>query len=510
MKPQKPRKNIKLPNRKSASTRTSKESLKLSEEKFRSLIENSKDMIAIVDTRGVGYFVTPLAPQVLGYEIGERNGKSFLELVHPEDLARIRGLFRKLTRRKGATVSAELRIRHKDGSWRFIESQGTNYLDHPSIQGIVLNFRDVTEKRKSEEMILHQQRYFQALIENSNDVIGLVDPSGRSAYISPSYEKILGYRIQDRLGRSFFEIIHPEDLPGIRQSYGELARTPGATFTGRLRLKNCKGEWRYFEASATNHMENPLVRGIILNFRDVTEKREAENALLKYERLGAIGEMAAGLAHEIRNPLSGISLSAQYLMKKFQEVPEATEQLRNILDQTERLKELVNGTLDFTRDKSTEEKRRLDAMDLFSTSLRLAQVQFGPSHAGFKIHWEFVRGKFFLNINPYRVQQILVNLILNAFQAMGKDGSLVLGCEKEGDWIKFKVKDDGSGIPEDAMARIFEPFFSTKKRGSGLGLSVCQKVAHGYGGEIEVERVSPRGMLFVLKLPLKEEGPVPV
>lgn len=239
-------------------------------------------------------------------------------------------------------------------------------------------------------------------------------------------------------------------------------------------------------------------------FRDLTERKNAEQILLKYTRLGAIGEMAAGLAHEIRNPLSGIGLSAQYLKKKMVEAPDAVVQVQNILDQTERLKQLVNDTLDFSKETPLQDLARVDAMDLMQNSLRFVQVQYGPRNSRVGVKWNFEKEKIFLFVNKNRVQQVLVNLMLNAYQAMDKGGTLTLGCCEEGPKTILRVEDDGPGISPDVRARLFEPFFTTKPNGSGLGLSVSQRIVEAHGGVLRVESL-PRGTAFLVELPAHQE-----
>ncbi len=630
MKIRKKSKKSKIHSRKTVSDPKPKKSLRLSEDKFRSLIENSQDAIALIDQSGKSTYISPSYEKILGRRIQDRLGRSFFEIIHPEDLPRVRKSFEDLINKPGATVSAQMRIKHNNGEWRTIEALATNHLKNPIMKGIILNFRDMTERRSAEEALERSERKFRALVENAYEQFSILDKDGKRIYESPSLERILGFKPGERGGTTYNN--HPEsEVPLAHEVMSRTMAQPGVPINTELHVRKKDGTFGLFEMSVTNLLHDPSVAGIVVNGRDVTEKRasekalkrseenfrnliefspdaimvhsldkiyyvnpaflcltgfekeeellgrspfilippefrepvidrvqklargdryappaerriirknreqvpvevlsfsiqfegqpmavallrdltdrkKAEQALLKYERLGTIGEMAAGMAHEIRNPLSGISLSTQYLMQKLQGMPEAEEQLRNILEQTQRLKELVNDTLDYTRDKSMEEKSVLDAMDLFNASLRLAQVQFGPKNAKFMINWEFEKGMLSLNVNQHRIQQVLVNLILNAFQAMGEEGSLTLGCGKAEGWFNFRVMDDGPGIPEDVKGRIFEPFFTTKQGGSGLGLSVCQKVARSYGGEIQAEGVSPRGAMFTLKLPIKEVG----
>jgi PAS domain S-box-containing protein len=596
------------------------------EEKFRNLIENSGDVIAVVDQQGLAFYVSPSIQKVMGYGPEAWRGRNFLELIHPEEREAARQGFEQLKTNRGGSWTAEVRALHQNGSWRLVDVTCTNLLADPTVQGVIFNYRDITERYMAEEALKASEERFRNLIENSNDVISLVSAEGLNLYISPSIRKVMGYDPDERMGRNFFELVHPDDMVWVKEEYGDFLEHKKAARTVQLRAKHQDGSWRTVEVTATNLLDHPTVAGIIFNYRDITERQKAEEALkkseenfrsliekspdamivhteqkiyyvneallrllgydrpeelvgrsplsmvhpddhemilirirrlkpfegynppqdkrfvrkdgsyidvetvsfsilfegapmvvaiardltdrktteqalLKYERLGAIGEMAAGMAHEIRNPLSGVQLSAEYLMKKFAQTPEAADQIKNILEQAVRLRQLVDDTLDYSKDKSMEALQLTDVMTLFRTSLRMAQVQYGPNQSRFKVQWKLDWNLYFLRVNPYRVQQVLVNLILNAFQAMGPEGTLTLGCEKEGGMLRLTVEDDGPGIQDKELARMFEPFFTTKTSGSGLGLSVSQKIAESHGGKIRVERIQPHGTVFTLELP---------
>jgi two-component system sporulation sensor kinase A len=598
------------------------------------LIENSRDVIAVVDMQGRSFYVSPSIRKVMGYEPEDWMDRNFLELIHPEERETARQGFEQLKANPGGSISAQVRALHKNGFWRLVDVTCTNLLDDPTVQGIIFNYRDITERYVAEEAVKASEERFRNLIENSNDVISLVNAQGTNLYISPSIRKVMGYDPDEKMGRNFFEIVHPDDLSWINNEYEDFLRQKNSARMIQLRAKHQDGSWRTVEVTATNLLDHPSVAGIIFNYRDITERRKAEEglkkseenfrsliekspdamivhteekiyyvneallkllgydradelvgrsplsmvhpddremilirirklkpfagfnppqekrflrkdgsyidveavsfsilfegapmvvaiardltdrktteqALLKYERLGAIGEMAAGMAHEIRNPLSGVQLSAEYLLKKFGQNPEAADQIKNILEQVGRLRQLVDDTLDYSKDKSVIELQLTDVMTLFRTSLRLAQVQYGPNHSRFKVEWKLDWNLYFLRVNPYRVQQVLVNLILNAFQAMGAEGTLTLGCEKDGARFRLSVADDGPGIQDKELTRMFEPFFTTKTSGSGLGLSVSQKIAESHGGKIRVERLQPRGALFILELPASAGSEIP-
>jgi len=174
----------------------------------------------------------------------------------------------------------------------------------------------------------------------------------------------------------------------------------------------------------------------------------------------------------------------------------------------------VNDTLDFSRDTTSQEIERVDVRDLMETSLRFVQVQFGPRQSRVQVRWNFEKDRYFVWVNPNRIRQVLVNLILNAYQAMDQGGILTLDCEDDGFRIVLRVEDSGPGIPAEAQSRLFEPFFTTKKSGSGLGLSVSKRIAETYGGALRVESSVGR-TAFLVELPagqghneLPSEGPI--
>jgi signal transduction histidine kinase len=240
--------------------------------------------------------------------------------------------------------------------------------------------------------------------------------------------------------------------------------------------------------------------------RDITERKETQEALMKFERLSTIGEMAAGLAHEIRNPLASISTAAQLLKRRAQKDKDGEDPLADtILEQSNRLEQLVRDTMDYARSEKSASLEPFPLRPALESAVRLCQVQFGPSHSKVRVEWGWPKEDLRLTANPQRIQQVLINLILNAYQAMPEGGTLRIGMEKVGDRAHLRVEDSGPGIKDEDLRRLFEPFFTTKVGGSGLGLAISRRIAAQYGGKIRVERLS-KGTAFILEIPLAGEG----
>jgi signal transduction histidine kinase len=244
----------------------------------------------------------------------------------------------------------------------------------------------------------------------------------------------------------------------------------------------------------------------VISLFDITERKNTEQVMLKLERLSTIGEMAAGMAHEIRNPLAAISMAAQLMKRK--NTPGTETFLQTILEQSARLEQLVKDTLDYARIEKGAAVPSLSLKSALESALRLSQIQIGPSQEKVRVEWvHAASGDYAARAQSQRVQQIFINLILNAYQAMAEGGQLTLGLAEDGDKVLVRIADTGPGLPKKDFQRIFEPFFTTKGTGSGLGLAISQRIAVQYGGRITAERLKPHGMAFTLELPRAEGSP---
>lgn len=611
------------------------EELRISEEKFRSFIENSYDLFHMMGLDTTVFYISPSVQRILGHGPEDLTGRRFVEWVHPDDEGAVIGLLDRIMVSAGTTIRAELRFRHKDGSYRVLESSFVNLMGNTAVRGIVANSRDITERKRAEEALRKSEELFRAIIEKSHDVTSLVGRDGSILYVSPSIQKVVGFSPAERIGRPFYELIYPEDRPKMMGFYDFVLKHPGETVSGRARILHKEGMWREVEGTATNHLDNPDVGAIILNYRDITEKvlaeeralenqeryrslvesmpdavlvhddkkvlfvnpaalrltralsekdlietpfwdmipfegrenvlqrvrrvmdeglsnepaertifrkdgspvevlvtsvpfmdrgrrvvlailsdvsarKEAERKAQRFQRLAALGEMAAGMAHEIRNPTAAISVQAQYLLRKTAVESPTYESLKDIIVQCERLETLVRDTLDYSPEKHFEERTEVTPRALLDRALWLAQAQFGPSHARTQVVLDAPEDQAVIPVHPTRMERVLVNLVINAFQAMPETGGhLLLKSEIKGKYHVFRIEDDGKGFTEEEMARLFEPFYTSRKMGSGLGLAICQKIVGEHQGQIRAERVSPHGAAFIIEIPVKRAGPKP-
>jgi diguanylate cyclase (GGDEF)-like protein/PAS domain S-box-containing protein len=263
------------------------EALKESEERFRSLIQNSSDVIAIIGADAVTRYVSPSIERVLGYRPEERIGEKTFEssIVYPDDIDKVREVFLDIARDPGATATTEFRMVHADGSTRYVEAIGKNLLDDSRVGGVVVNYRDISERREAEEALRESEERFRSLNQNASDLITILEADGTVRYDSPAIERMLGYKPEDRIGKNASEYVHPDDVERVQRSFAEVLDNPGVVQSPiEFRLRHKDGSWRHVEVTRSNLLADPAVRGVVANVRDVTERKEAEAKIRKAEK----------------------------------------------------------------------------------------------------------------------------------------------------------------------------------------------------------------------------------
>ena len=247
--------------------------------RLRSLIDNSLDIVTVIDAHGTILYASPSTKRSLGYYPEAMVGESVFELVHSSDLVRVRDFLASRIGRPGIAPLIECRIQHQDGSWRHFEVAGNNLLDDPSVHAIVVNARDVTQRREAEERLHASERRFRRMVENSWDVFAMVSADGTVDFISPSIRRVLGFDPSDYVGRPMFEFVHPDDVMKLGEAFRDILSEPGKSMAVELRGRNAEGEWRWLDAVGTNLLEDPTVGAVVGVFRDKTERRRTEEAL---------------------------------------------------------------------------------------------------------------------------------------------------------------------------------------------------------------------------------------
>lgn len=401
----------------------------------------------------------------------------------------------------------------------------------PAIERELKEAGERRARREAEFALTESQRRFQSLIENSLDIITVVGVDGRITYASPSIKTVLGYEPERAVGKALEEFAHPSDREIIRSVLAELLECDGENRTVEFRLKDENGSWLVLEAIGKSMVSDPVVGGIVVNSRDVTQRkavesrlkaaneelREAQQQLIRRERLTALGEMASGIAHDFNNALSSILGFSEALLM-YPDILEDHEQtlelVRMINVSAQDGAQVVERLGEFYRTRERpEDLESLDLNLIVDQAVRLTQPRWkGQARsAGVQIEVAIEPGEIpKAHANAAELRQALTNLIFNASDAMPEGGRLTLRtlARPESDEVCLEISDTGTGMSEATRSRCLEPFFTTKgQKGTGMGLAMVYGIIRRHSGMIEVDSKLGEGTTFRIILPVK--GPAP-
>lgn len=371
-----------------------------------------------------------------------------------------------------------------------------------AVLGIILAKRlQSTEKKLSDTKVdLHRiEEIHRHLADSIQSGLITVDEKGNITFFNKAAIKILGQKIVNGYGQPLQEFwpTGTQLLENFR-SDGESKRQE-VSHTNPNGLPGLLGTSTFF---LKGYQEQHVGYGII--FQDITEIKAREERLQRTDRLAALGEMAAGLAHEIRNPLASLSGAAQFLEESALLQPEERRLLQIISRESDRLNDITKSFLLYAR---PEEKKILNIslLEEIESVLSLVKQRKKLPEADIKID---VPANLQFEVDPSQFKQVLLNLLLNAYQALPhEDGKIsIKGTTEGGDHIVLKISDNGSGIRPEDLSRVFNPFFTTRSDGTGLGLAIVHRLVHEWGGDITVDSEQGKGSIFTLHLPKHMKG----
>jgi two-component system cell cycle sensor histidine kinase/response regulator CckA len=494
------------------------DALREREETYRLQFENVNDVIYSVDCNLRVTGISPSVEKVLGYRPGDIIGRNLLELslLSPESLKEaVADIGRGLA---GETLGT--------GEYGFVTADGTSRLGelrsapirsgNGEITGIIGVGRDITERAETLSALRESEERYRLVIENANDAIFIVQ-DGVIKFPNPKTLELLGYSSGQLMEIPFTDHVHPEDRQMLAEKHmerldGEALPSP---YTFRAISKDGRQLWVEINPVRISWEGRPAT----LNFvRDITFQRKLEAQFQQAQKMEAVGTLAGGIAHDFNNLLMAIQGNVSLMLLDMERSHPFYQRLENIQRQTQSGSKLTNQLLGYAR-KGRYEVRPLDLNRVISET----SDTFGRTRREIRILTSLAKDLHGVMADQVQIEQVLLNLFINAADAMPGGGDLILKTgnvthldlsgkpyePKPGNYALLEVIDNGIGMDKATIARVFEPFFTTKQmgRGTGLGLASAYGIIKGHGGYIEVDSERGKGTTFSIYLPASQIEP---
>jgi two-component system NtrC family sensor kinase len=478
--------------------------MKRSEARFTELFETLQEGIYIVTPEDKILEVNPALVNMLGYRSKEELLSKKVTDIFVDELQRS-AVAREVSR-EASPQGHEITLRRKDGQPVYCLNTASAVRD---TAGRVVRFQgalvDITERRAIEKQLHQQQEFARRLVDSFPDLIFVVDLERRYTFVSPKFKEVLGYEPSEVIGLTFGERTHPDDRPAMLALFDDLIAGKQNFASIEIRSRHKNSEWRSLKCNFSPLFnEQGKIEGVVLSGRDVTEVKRLESQLIQAEKLAAMGQMLAGVAHELNNPLTAI-LGGSELLRDRQGVDENTKrQLEMTHRQARRAARIVQNLLEFSRPASPQ-KKALDLNLVIDRTLQLHEHSLRRNNV--EVEFQSQQGFPLIVGDANQLIQIFLNLISNAEHAIREvrqSGRIQIRLGRSGNRVFATVQDDGVGIKPEALPKLFDPFFTTKRPGggTGLGLSICMSIVREHGGNIEAASLPAGGAAFTVSLPI--------
>jgi two-component system NtrC family sensor kinase len=459
------------------------------------------DAVVVTGTDRRVLAVNEAGAKLLGWQVSELVGQAIADQLAPLEQAHVAAREDRVLAGEPQRYETKV-LNHLTGEERDVAVSSGPFRVNEELIGTVATLRDITDPKRAQDTLARSEARYRHLVESASDAIVTLDANGRFTTVNHAAENISGYRREELVGQWFAPMLPDDDLPKALAHFQQALAGETGLFETQFYRKD--GEVRTISVTYSTPQKDEEVLCLI---RDVTDQKMLQEQLIQSEKMSAIGQLVSGVAHELNNPLAGISAFAQLLLAEKRFPPDQRTAAETIYSEARRASRIVQNLLTFARQHKAEKGPTAinqvldDTLELRGYELRVR---------GIDVRREYDESLPDTMGDAHQLQQVFLNLITNAEQAMeradGHHHRLTVRTRRSGDAIRIDIEDTGGGIPPNLVERIFNPFFTTKPTGSGtgLGLSISLGIVREHEGRIWAENAQQSGARFVVELPIIE------
>ena len=473
--------------------------------RYRALVDSASDLIHSVTPQGAFLYTNQAWRNILGYTEEDLQHLSLMDIVDNKLKDKCAHIFNRLMRGEKIDRNATTFIA-KNGDSVIVEGRCSTHFDNEKPLFMTGIFRDMTDQTRSELALLKSEKKYKDLFENASDLIQIVLPDGHFLYVNRAWRETFGYSEEEIATLSIFDLITADCLDHCKTTFQQVLRDPklhhiDTIFTAK------DGRQVIIEGNAICHFENGSPISSQCIFHDVTEKKNMEKELIKAQKLESLGVLAGGIAHDFNNLLTAIL--GNISMAKMHTNPH--DSIAGYLDKTEKASSRAQGLtkqlLTFAR--GGEPIKKVTTI----TELIKDATSFVLRGSKVKCKYQFAQDLWAVEADEGQLSQVCQNLAINASQAMPNGGIITIQATNKtlaldeipslpsGKYIELLFQDTGTGISQENISKIFDPYFSSKSTGSGLGLAISYSIIKNHGGLITVCSELGQGTVFSILLP---------
>ncbi|WP_053365245.1 PAS domain-containing sensor histidine kinase [Bacillus sp. FJAT-27245] len=454
------------------------------------------DGFVILDMDNRFIRVNPMYTAIFGYEERELLGKNFDEFGYPERDGEI------LEQVKQGLTFTNLKTEgyHKNGNLLDIAASFSPFKDsNGNVAAVIGIFRDITESKKLERELKKSRELYRLITENTTDLISIFTNTRHKTFLfaSPSHEKWFGKTPEQIVGRSLYDFITEEEAASFKILLEEYERTGEPIFFEK-EMRTIKGDTIYLEYNVSPiYNESNEIETFLAIARNITDRVRNEAALRNLDRLSIIGQLAAGVAHEIRNPLTSLKGFSK-LLHGGTSAEKQEQYLEIIQNELERIDIIVNEFMSLAKPQAIEFKRA-QLYSIIESTINILQPQALLHNVQIKTNYPAKNIE--LMCSPNQLKQVFVNFLKNAIEAMPDGGNVYIIVQLiKNSRVLIQFKDEGIGIDPEIIGYLGTPFYTTKDKGIGLGLTVSNKILQEHGGEMKIDSQAGIGTTVSIEL----------